>query len=513
MEIHAVVGSLATQRAAAIGLGLFADGGVVSGEAAELDARSGGLIRGVLERGDFSGKEGEELVLYLPPAARAGRAILIGLGKAEGFTLEKVREASARLAAAAARLKVPQLALSIPGRQRLIAGIGEAAQAAVEGMLLGTYGFRELKTKAEENGAAHLTARLLWQDGDTLPTFERGLEAGRKIAAAVCFARDLVARPSNLLTPTTLAECARQVAAAHGLRCTVLEKPQLQELGFGALLGVARGSAEPPTLSILEYRGGEPEAAPIVVIGKGITFDSGGISLKTAENMERMKYDMAGAAATLAILKAVASLGLRLNIVGLLPATENLPGATAYKPGDILRSLSGKTIEVVNTDAEGRLILADALAYAQRFSPAAMIDLATLTGACRIAVGPLAIAMMGNHRALRERCEAAAALSGERVWHLPLWDEYFELIKSDVADVKNSGGAPAGTITAGLFLRQFVGEVPWLHLDIASTAWVDEARPYVPKGPSGAGVRLVAQLLRTWAAHPAAAVQALRAGV
>jgi leucyl aminopeptidase len=272
----------------------------------------------------------------------------------------------------------------------------------------------------------------------------------------------------------------------------------MKKIGMRALLGVARGSDEPAKFIVLEYRGGMKKESPIVLVGKGLTFDSGGISIKPSENMGEMKSDMAGGAAVMGAVMAVADLELPLNVVGLVPATENLPGGSALKPGDIIQSLSGQTIEVVNTDAEGRLILADALTYAQRFKPAAVIDLATLTGACKIALGDHVIGMLGNDSALKERIRAAGELTGERVWELPLWEDYHELIKSDVADFKNTGGRAGGAITAAVFLSKFAGDAPWVHLDIAGPAWLAKDRPYAPKGATGVGVRLLVQCLRDW---------------
>jgi leucyl aminopeptidase len=267
---------------------------------------------------------------------------------------------------------------------------------------------------------------------------------------------------------------------------------------MNALLGVAKGSAEPARFIVLEYRGGAKEHPPVALVGKGLTFDSGGISIKPAEKMEEMKSDMAGGAAVMGAIMAAADLRLPVNIVGLIPATENLPGGRAYKPGDILKSLSGKTIEIISTDAEGRLILADALTYAERFKPVAIIDLATLTGACVIALGDLAIGMLGTDKELKNKLRDAAEKTGERVWELPLWEDYHELIKSDVADFKNTGGRPGGAITAAAFLSKFIGKSPWVHLDIAGPAWLTKDRSYIPKGATGIGVRLLVQFLKDW---------------
>jgi leucyl aminopeptidase len=297
------------------------------------------------------------------------------------------------------------------------------------------------------------------------------------------------------MTPTRLAEEAQKIDRERGVKTTVLERRHMEKLGMGAILGVARGSQEPPKFIILEYKCGDRKRRPIALVGKSITFDSGGISLKPAENMEQMKADMTGGAEVLATIRAAARLRLPLNLIGILPATENMPGGRATKPGDILTTLSGKTVEVQNTDAEGRLILADGLAYATRYKPQALIDVATLTGACMVALGQFAIGMLGNDDALKRELQRAGEKAGERVWEMPLWDEYFEQLRSDVADMRNIGGRGGGMITAALLLSKFVGDSPWAHLDIASTDWSDRERPYIGKGPTGTGTRLLVQYL------------------
>jgi len=335
-------------------------------------------------------------------------------------------------------------------------------------------------------------------DESKLPEVQEGARVGQIVAEAVCLARDLSNRPANLATPTHLAETAQRLAQDLGLRCQVLERADMEALGMGALVGVARGAEEPPKFIILEYGADRPNLPTIVLAGKGITFDAGGISLKPADKMEEMKHDMSGAAAVLATLQAVARLALPLHVVGLVPATENLPSGRAFKPGDVLKALSGTTIEVISTDAEGRLVLADALAYARRFNPAAVIDVATLTGACVVALGHVASGLMGTSETLMARIKAAAQHTGEKVWELPLWEEYAELIKSDVADVKNVGGRPGGAIIGGMFLKRFAEGYPWAHLDIAGTAYTDKVGPYTAKGATGVGVRLLVRLLQDW---------------
>jgi len=287
---------------------------------------------------------------------------------------------------------------------------------------------------------------------------------------------------------------------AESLKKKVFDNRKMEKLAMTALLSVARGSMEPAKFIILEYSGARSAKKPYVIVGKGITFDSGGIYLNPEDKMEEMKSDMSGGAAVLAVIKAAAELGLPLNLVGLVPATENMPGGRAFKPGDVLWSMSGKTIEVISTDAEGRLILADALTYAGRFKPRAIIDVATLTGACIIALGDDVIGMMGTDDALKHDLQRAAGETGEKLWELPIWDDYAELIKSDVADMKNTGGRAGGAITAAIFLGKFVGDAPWVHLDIAGPAWLSKDKPYIPRGASAVGVRLLVRFLRDRAA-------------
>jgi leucyl aminopeptidase len=335
-----------------------------------------------------------------------------------------------------------------------------------------------------------------------LPRGGNRKEAGARVerTATICrgvkLARDLVSQPGNVVTPAYLADTARELAARHNLECRVYEYEELEKLGMNALLAVGRGSAEAPRLIVLEYRGAVERSRPVVLVGKGITFDSGGISIKPGAGMEEMKTDMAGSAAVLGAMQAAAGLELPLNLVGIIPTAENMPDGKAYKPGDVVTSLSGTTIEITNTDAEGRLILCDALHFALQFRPAAMIDLATLTGACVVALGHEASGLMGNDRRLISSLKQAGERCGERVWELPLWDGYGEAMKSDIADLKNAGSRDGGSITAGWFLKQFVGSTRWGHLDIAGTAWVDKARPCSPKGATGVGVRLLIEYLR-----------------
>ncbi len=498
MKITVKQGGIQFEEAPLVVVNLFEGVTEPGGATGAVDRALGGAIREIIAAGDFKGKSGETALLYTRGNFPAKRVLVVGLGKAEKFDLEAVRQASATAARKARDLGLPRLATIVHG-----GGIGglplsDAAQAVVEGTILGLYRYRELKGDEEGEGRAVEELTLVEFDESKLPEVQEGARVGQIVAEAVCLARDLSNRPANLATPTHLAETAQRLAQDLGLRCQVLERADMEALGMGALVGVARGAEEPPKFIILEYGADRPNLPTIVLAGKGITFDAGGISLKPADKMEEMKHDMSGAAAVLATLQAVARLALPLHVVGLVPATENLPSGRAFKPGDVLKALSGTTIEVISTDAEGRLVLADALAYARRFNPAAVIDVATLTGACVVALGHVASGLMGTSETLMARIKAAAQHTGEKVWELPLWEEYAELIKSDVADVKNVGGRPGGAIIGGMFLKRFAEGYPWAHLDIAGTAYTDKVGPYTAKGATGVGVRLLVRLLQDW---------------
>jgi leucyl aminopeptidase len=470
--------------------------------AAELDRRLGGAITRLLERGDFEGRKDETALLY-PREGEVGaeRVLLVGVGKREDYVVERVRRAVGVAVRVAERIGVSRLALTLGHVDRLSEHMGAsfAGRAAVEAAILAAWDFRELKTADTEDAprARVQEVALLAADADEAGEFERASHIGQVAARAENLARELAARPGNVATPTYLAGVAQDIAATYGLDITILDRAGAEREGMKGLLAVAQGSQQEPRFIALEYHGGDAEQRPLVLAGKGVTFDAGGISIKPAEHMEEMKYDMAGAAAVLAAMRAIAELELPVNVVGLVPSTENLPSGTAVKPGDVIGSLAGRTIEVVNTDAEGRLILADALAYAARYHPAAVIDVATLTGACVIALGHHAIGLMGNDGALIDEVRAVGQLVGERCWPLPLWDDYREQLDSEVADLKNTGGRPAGAITAGWFLKEFAGGVPWVHLDIAGTAYRAEAPPYLRKGPTGIPTRLLIEWVRS----------------
>ena len=466
---------------------------VFEGEGADahlstLDERLGGQLAALRRRGDLRGKEGDTLLLFpAEGSAPAQRVLLVGLGKAEALTPEKLRRAGGTMAKEAAKLRAPSAGFVLPPSS---VPAYAAARAVAEGAVLGAYTFGDLKAKPDEPAVALTDLTLLVDvDPDGAPARE-GARVGEIVARAENRARTLGNLPGNVATPSYLAGVAEEIAREHGLKATILGPKEMAELGMGALLAVARGSDEEPRLIVLEHRGGPEGQKPLVIVGKGLTFDAGGISIKPAAGMEDMKFDMCGGAATLAAMQAVGELKVPANVVGIVPSSENLLGAKAMKPGDIFTAMSGKTIEVVNTDAEGRLILADALVYARRFEPAAVLDAATLTGACVVALGHVATGILGNDEALLAEVREAGERVGERCWVLPMFDEYRDQIKSDYADIKNSGGRPAGTITAAWFLREFVEGFPWVHLDVAGTAYGDGKPSYLAKGATGAPTRL-----------------------
>ncbi len=469
-------------------------------DTAAMDRVTGGLISGVIQSGDFRGELYQASLIYTKGNLPPKRILLMGLGKRGDFSLDKWRGASSKAAQFLRDKGIREFSLGpyLAGERKI--SPEDFSQGLVEGIRLGLYQFTELKTEGREKIKELQRVHVITPDEKRISRIRNSMDVAERISEAVYLTRDLVSRPANRKTPSMLAQVAMGVAKNNGLRVKVLDVNEMKKLGMGALLAVASGSREPPKFIILEYRPRRSGLDTVVVIGKAITFDSGGLSLKPSENMDRMKHDMAGGAAAIGIIQAVSQLKLPLRLIALIPATENLPGGSAYRPGDVLTSLNGKTIEVISTDAEGRLILADALSYSQRIKPKAIIDLATLTGACIIALGENVTGMMGNDDILKARVKRAAERTGEQVWELPLWEEYEEQIKSDIADVKNVGGRPAGTITAGAFLKKFVGEYPWVHLDIAGPVWTEKDKPYIPKGATGVGVRLVVQLLRDWKA-------------
>lgn len=499
MKIELVIGDIIRQKADMVVVNLFEGEKIPGGATGAADAAIGGAIRAAVRDGDFQGKWGETLLLRPGRGLASRRVLVLGLGRKEKFTPDLVRQSVLPVMRVAKKLKLKTVASVIHG-----AGAGgldprTAARFAALGAALSGYEYDRYKSEK-----ASRVERFQWVERNRAHAgqVKAGLDEGARLGEAINWGRDLVASPPGDLRPDGLARAAKAMpkglgsAAGRRIRVRVFGRKQIEGLRMGGILAVGKGSEVPPRLIVAEYRGARAGAPWTALVGKGVTFDTGGISLKKWEGMEKMKYDMAGGAGMLAAVRAAAALGIRKNIVAVVPAVENMPSGKAFRPGDVIRMMSGKTVEVLSTDAEGRLILADAIEYARkRYRPAAMIDAATLTGACVVALGSVSMGMMGNDEKLLARMKEAAASSGEKAWELPLHEEYFEQIKSDIGDLKNIGGAEAGTITAGYFLKEFAGDTPWVHLDIAGVAWREKDRMGYAPGPTGAPVRIVIQFL------------------
>jgi leucyl aminopeptidase len=461
----------------------------------KVDLKWGGFLSTLMKQGDFKGELFESRLLYTHGTLPVQRVLLMGLGKKAEFDLEKWRGASSKAGKAIRDSGTKTFAFPIKTLSTF--SEEELSESFITGFILGTYQFNEFKTLDRDKMKQVDTVILLGETAEEVRSIEKGAQAGKIISEAVTRARDLVNGPANQITPTALVRACQEIARTRNMDIHVMDVGEAEAMGMGAFVAVAKGSHEPGKFITLEYNR-DKGLETIALVGKGITFDSGGISIKPSERMERMKDDMSGAAAVIGTMEAASRLQLPLHLVGIIPATENLPDGKAYKPGDILKSLSGQTVEVISTDAEGRLILCDALTYSLRYQPKAIIDLATLTGACVVALGDYVTGLFGNDDDLVKRIEEASKKTGEKVWRLPIWDEYFDYIKSDSADFKNVGTRAAGAIIGGVFLNRFVQKSPWVHLDIAGPASIDKDQPYVPKGGTGVGVRLLVQLLRDW---------------
>jgi leucyl aminopeptidase len=457
------------------------------------NALAGGWIDQLFQTGEFSGKIFETALLHRPQGLAAKRLLVIGAGKGDKFTPAELRKVSGAALRLLKPKTVPVIALALDAG----AAATEQVAAAVEGAILGDFEPDQYKTDKKDAKTVE-TFIVVMPGGD--PTLGESVGRAAIIAEAQNFTRGLVNEPANRMTPALLAARACQLAAEEGLECEVLDQDRMRQLGMGALLGVAQGSAEPPALIVLRYRPADAPEPPahLGLIGKGVTFDSGGISIKPSDGMEKMKYDMAGAAAVLGAMRAIARLRPAVAVTALAPAVENMPGSRAQRPGDIVTTLSGKTVEVINTDAEGRLILADALTYARQLGCTHLVDAATLTGAIVVALGHVYVGLFSSEDGLRERLLAAARSAGDKLWPLPLDDDYKEQLKSAFADLPNTGGRWGGAVTAAMFLKEFADTTPWAHLDIAGTAWLEDAKPYLAKGPSGVPVRTLVQLAMGW---------------
>ncbi len=441
------------------------------------------LIKRIRKK-EFSGSFNDLLLVPAPEGIKPERILFLGLGKKDELTSERLRQAGGKSLAYLRDMKMGKTALST----LILDQLKHSPVAFIEGALLGLYTYKKYKQEKDVRIISSLA--LIAKPSRELLLSIRNTEV---IASSVAFAKDLVNAPANDMTPADLAHAAITLKK-NKVSVRVFEKKDIEKIGMGAFLAVSHGSRQLPKFIMAQYRGSK--TPPVVLVGKSITFDSGGLSLKPSEGMEKMKYDMAGGAAVLGVMKAASELRLPLHLICLLPATENLPGGSAVKPGDVVRSVSGKTIEIANTDAEGRLAVADAIEYAKRFKPRAIIDIATLTGACAIAFGGEVAAMMGNDRKLLDELTRAGQETYERVWELPLFDEYKEYLKSDISDIRNIGGRIGSLMSSAYFLYEFAGRSPWVHIDIAGTAWVEKDRPYTPRGASGIGVRLILNLLR-----------------
>ncbi|HEX6626085.1 MAG TPA: leucyl aminopeptidase [Pyrinomonadaceae bacterium] len=492
MEILTSGGRPADADVQALAVAVFKDEKADEGILKDLDAAAGGIVRSILEAEEMKGKEGESAYVHIPAdggGLKAKRLLLVGVGAREDYTAAQVSQ-FAGLVARTLRSRNDKSIGLVP---RLEGGdAARAAKAAVEGAIIGLFEPDKYRTvEKEERSVERLTVVVEGADEELLRT---GAERGRVVGESVNFTRDLANEPGAYMTPTIMAERAQQIAQEFGLEVEVLDQPQLEEMGMGAFLSVARGSDQPPKLMVLKYMPDGKSAVGegedyLALVGKGITFDTGGISLKPGENMELMKYDMTGGATVLGVMRAVGQLKPPIPLLGVVPATENMPSGKATKPGDVVRAMSGKTIEVINTDAEGRLILADAVSYAKKLGATKVIDMATLTGAVTIALGDVNTGIMGTDQALINEVIESGREVGEKFWQLPLDKEYSKQIKSDIADIKNVGGRKAGTITAAAFIKEFADGISWAHLDIAGTAWGDEAKPFRSKGPTGIAVR------------------------
>jgi len=489
MEYTVKSGDPEKQRAACVVIGLF-EGRKLSPAGKSLDTAAQGGLATFLRRGDIDGRPGQSLLWHNPPGLLCERLLILGCGREKDFHEARYRDTSTLMARTLQNLGAGEAVnylteIDVRGRD-----IAWKIRHAVECAEVVFYKFDRLKSHKSEKKRALKRIILTVGKRSELAAGETAVQQGLAISAGMNLARDLGNLPGNVCTPTYLADQARELEHQYGVKATVLEREDMEKLGMGALLSVSRGSRQPPKLITLEYKGGKEDEAPIALVGKGLTFDAGGISIKPAAAMDEMKYDMCGGATVLGVFKAIAELKLPINVVGVIPSSENLPDGDANKPGDIVTSMSGQTIEVLNTDAEGRLILCDALTYTERFDPVAVVDIATLTGACVIALGNHASGLLSNHDALARELLNAGRYAWDRAWQLPLWNEYDRQLDSNFADMANIGGREGGTITAACFLARYTKKFKWAHLDIAGTAWLS--------GKAKGGTGRPVPLLTTW---------------
>lgn len=501
MRITVLVGDVTQTSTPALIINLFEGVTQPSGATGAVDQALDGAISELIADGETKGKKGEMTLVHTFGRITPARVLVVGLGKSDGFNVNTIREVTAEACRFLRRRGITTAATIAHG-----AGIGgisprESAQAIAEGTSLGLYRFTEYQSRNDDSRISLDELSIIENDASKLDELEQGARHGSHVAEGVALTRDMVNSPPNVMTPTRMAEMALELASTEGLECAVLERHDMQELGMGSFLGVAQGSVEPPKLITLQYRG-DPDnpGNNLGLLGKGITFDSGGLSLKTAQGMEEMKRDMAGGASVMGAMKILARLQPKINVIGIIGATENMPGGQAQRPGDIVRTMGGKTIEVLNTDAEGRLVLADVMCYAKHLGVTRMVDIATLTGAVVVALGNRITGIMGNDQPLMDKVLSAGDRMGEPSWQLPLHD-YKDMIRSSVADMKNTGGRGAGSITAACILAEFAEDVAWAHMDVAGTTYTDREKGYMVKGATGVPVRTLVELSTSLAAE------------
>ncbi|MBE2222315.1 MAG: leucyl aminopeptidase [Anaerolineae bacterium] len=499
MNIQLKTGSIQDSTADTIIVNLFKD----VADAAETTAPSGavgavdqalnGAIRELIASGDLTGKAGEVTVLYPRGVIAAKRVLVAGMGKQDGFNVEAVRQTAAAAILRARELNAKEVVTIVHGAGNAGLPVAAATQATVEGTLLALYTYE----KKEDEGIQSIT--IVEIDEAKVAEIEQGIGVGTAVVAGATLARDLVNLPPNIATPKKMAQTATQIAEDHNMALLVGGRKWAAKHNMGAFLAVAQGAGFPPKFIVMEHNGHREDLPTIVLVGKGITFDTGGISIKPSDRMGLMKSDMGGAAAVLGAMKTVGMLNLPLRVIGITPCTENMPDANAYRPADVITASNGKTIEIISTDAEGRMVLADALVYAKKYEPDAVIDLATLTGSCVVALGAgMAAGLFSTTDDLRDKLLSAGQVTQERLWPLPLWDDYQKAIESDVADMKNSGGRMGGVATSAIFLKQFADFDNWAHLDIAGMALTEKQQGYVTRGGTGFGARLLVEFLRHW---------------
>jgi len=494
MEIKVKTIDIKKVRADAEIAGIFESTRTLAGDLAAINEALGGTVSKLIEKGEIKGKLGETTVIHSLGNISSARVVVLGLGKRQEFTKDRLRQAIAEVSRLLQKKGVSRIAACIPDVSAIDIPIDGTIQAITEGAILGTYSFDKYKTKGKKEVGKIESLQIVTLQKHSLSLIEGGVRKGKAVAEAINMARDMVNEPANKMTPQIMAETAKKIAADNKLELVILEKDKMKEMGMGALLGVSEGSCQPPKMIILKFRGRESDDIDLGMVGKGITFDSGGISLKPSSKMEEMKTDMAGGAAVIAAMAALAQLKTKINVLAVVPAVENMPGGSALKPGDVLKAMNEKTIEIISTDAEGRLILADALCYTAKQGARHIVDVATLTGACIVALGRVCSGGFSNDQDFMDEVKVAATTSGECIWQLPLLNEYKEYNKSDIADIKNTGNRGAGAITAAAFLSEFVGDTPWVHIDIAGTSISEKDSGYKTKGATGVPVGTLVDL-------------------